>query len=98
MRSHLRYKHAAEGHRGTEADTEAHGDYFVVGAKVDWYKRQPYNTGGVHGECNVLGLVKICRNIASLRKEKERKTSIFYVLYPRRKKVSHLRWGEKCSR
>lgn len=73
---HLGHKHAAESHRGTEADAEAHGDYFVVGAKVDGNKRQPYNTGGVHGECNVLGLVKIGRNIAGLRKEKKGKTSI----------------------
>lgn len=33
--SYLRDKHAAESHRGTEADTKAHGYDLVVGAKVN---------------------------------------------------------------
>lgn len=64
--SYLWYKHAAEGHRGAEADTKAHGDDLVVGAKVNRHKGQPDDASGVHGEGDVLGLVEISWNISSL--------------------------------
>lgn len=64
--TYLGYEHAAQSHSGTEADTEAHGDDFVVGTKVDGYKGQPDNTGGVHGKGNVLCLVEISRDVACL--------------------------------
>lgn len=63
---YLGYKHAAQSHRGTEADTEAHSDNFVVGAKVDRYKGQPDDAGGVHGKGNVLSLIEIGWDIAGL--------------------------------
>lgn len=66
LHPYLGYEHAAQRHRGAEAYTEAHGDNFVVGAKVDGYKRQPDDTGGVHGKSNVLSLVEISWDIASL--------------------------------
>lgn len=72
--TYLGYEHAAQSHSGTEADTEAHGDNFVVGAEVDGYKGQPDNTGGVHGEGNVLSLVEISWDVAGLRRGKELQT------------------------
>lgn len=69
--SYLGDKHAAESHCGTEADTKAHGYDLVVGAKVNWNKGQPDDTGGVHGEGNVLGLIKISWYITSLCGKRE---------------------------
>ena len=66
LQPYLGYEHAAQRHSGTEADTEAHGDNFVVRAKVDGYEGQPYNTGGVHGKGNVLSLVEISWDVAGL--------------------------------
>lgn len=63
---HLRHKHAAQCHRGTEADREAHGDDFIVAAKVDWHKGQPYNAGGVHCEGDILGLVEVSWDVSGL--------------------------------
>lgn len=68
-------KHAAESHRGTEADTEAHGDDLVVGAKVNRNKGQPDDTSGVHGKGNILGLIKIGRNITSLQESRRKEGS-----------------------
>lgn len=70
---YLGYKHAAQSHSGAEADAEAHGDNFVVGAEVDGHKSQPDDAGGVHGEGDVLRLVEISRDIAGL-KERESET------------------------
>lgn len=64
--AYLGYEHAAQSHSGTEADTEAHGDNFVVGTKVDGYKGQPDDTGGVHGKGNVLSLIEISWDVAGL--------------------------------
>ena len=72
--SYLGHKHAAQCHSCTEADTEAHRDDFVVGTKVDGYKGQPDNTGGVHGKGNVLSFIEIGRDIAGLY-ERENKNS-----------------------
>lgn len=64
--SHLWDKHAAECDCSTEADTKTHGYDLVVGAKVNRDKGQPDNTSCIHGESNILGLVKISWNITSL--------------------------------
>lgn len=63
---HLGHEHAAERHRGAEADGEAHGDDLVVAAEVDGHKGQPNDAGGVHREGDVLGLVKVRRNVSGL--------------------------------
>ncbi len=60
-------EHAAESHRHTEAHGERCGDDLVVGAEVDRHKGQPDNTGGVHGEGDVLGLVEVGRDVASFK-------------------------------
>lgn len=70
---YLRHKHAAQCHGRTEADTEAHRDDFVVGTKVDWYKGQPDDTGGVHGKGNVLSLIEIGRDVAGLYERENKK-------------------------
>lgn len=64
--SNLWGKHTAESHCGTETDTKTHGYDLVIRAKVNRYKGQPDDTGGVHGEGNILGLVEISWNVASL--------------------------------
>lgn len=66
---YLGYKHAAQGHSRTEADTEAHRDDLVVGAEVDGYEGQPDDAGGIHGKGYVLGLIEIGRDIAGLPKK-----------------------------
>lgn len=66
---YLGHKHTAQRHGCTEADTEAHRDDFVVGTKVDGYKGQPDDTGGVHGKGNVLSLIEIGRDISGLQRE-----------------------------
>lgn len=73
LQPYLGYEHTAKGHSGTEADTEAHGDNFVVGAKVDGYKGQPDNAGGVHGKGNVLSLIEISWDVAGLEERDKMK-------------------------
>lgn len=63
---HLWGEHTAQSYSHTEAYRERRGDNLVVAAKVDWHKRQPYYTRGVHGEGDVFGFVEICRNVAGL--------------------------------
>lgn len=65
-KSYLGHEHAAQCHRGTETDTEAHGDNLVVGTKVNGNKGQPDDAGGVHGKSNVLSLIEISWDIAGL--------------------------------
>lgn len=36
----------------------------VVGAKVDGNKGEPHDAGAVHGESDILGLVKVLRDLA----------------------------------
>lgn len=81
LQTYLGCKHTAKGHSSAEADTEAHGDDFVIGAKVDGNEGQPDNAGGVHGEGNVLRLIEISRNVTGLEeKEKHKqKTSLFIL-------------------
>lgn len=66
LQPYLGYEHTAQSHSGAQADTEAHGDDFVVGTKVDGYKGQPDYTCGVHGEGDVLCLIEISRDVAGL--------------------------------
>jgi len=70
--SYLWGKHATESHGGTEADAKAHGYDLVVGAKVNRNKGQPDDARGVHGKGNILGLIKISRNISSLKRKTEK--------------------------
>lgn len=63
---HLRSEHAPQGHCHTQAHCKTSGDDLVVAPKIDRHKRQPDDTSGIHGECNVLGLIEIGRHIASL--------------------------------
>lgn len=90
LQPYLGYKHAAQSHGGTEADTEAHGDNFVVGPKVDGYKGQPDNTGGVHGEGNVLSLIEISWDVAGLEERDKRKRG--------RQSVSNIQAFSICCR
>ena len=66
LMANLGGEHAAQGHGGTQADTEAHGDDFVVGAEVDGHECQPDDAGGVHGEGNILGFVEVGGHVSSL--------------------------------
>ena len=63
---HLRSEHTPQGHCHTQAHCKTGGDDLVVAPKIDRHKGQPDDTSGVHGECNVLGLIEIGRHIASL--------------------------------
>lgn len=65
---HFWREHAAESHRHAETHREGRGDDLVVGAEVNRHKGQPDNTGGVHGEGNVLCLVEVGRDIASFKR------------------------------
>lgn len=64
---HLWCEHTAQGYGHTEAYGEGCCYDLVVAAKVDWHKRQPDYTCGVHGEGDVFGFIEICRNIAGLK-------------------------------
>lgn len=59
-------EHTTQSYSHTEAHREGCGNDLVVAAKVDGHKRQPDNTGGVHGEGNVFSFVEVCRDVASL--------------------------------
>lgn len=63
---HLRSEHAPQSHCHAQAHCETGGDDLVVAPEIDGHKGQPDDTGGVHGECNVLGLVEIGGHVASL--------------------------------
>lgn len=69
FRSYLGNKHTAESHRGTEADTKAHGYDFIVWTKVNGNKGQPDYAGCIHGKGNILGLIKISWYVTSLWKK-----------------------------
>lgn len=62
---HLWCKHTTQSYSHTEAHWEGCSYDLVVAAKVDWHKRQPDDTCGIHGEGNVFGFVEVCRDIAS---------------------------------
>lgn len=64
---HLWSEHAPQSYSHAEAHREGRSDDFVVAAKVDWHKRQPDYTCGVHGEGNIFGLIEICRDVAGLK-------------------------------
>lgn len=63
---HLGSEHAPQGHRDTEAHSEAGGDDLVVAPKVDGHKSQPDDTGGIHSEGDIFGLVEIGGHVAGL--------------------------------
>lgn len=63
---HLRSEHAPQSHCHAQAHCETGGDDLVVAPKIDGHEGQPDDTSGVHGECNVLGLIEIGGHIASL--------------------------------
>lgn len=65
---HFWREHTAESHRHTETHGEGRGDDLVVGAKVNRHKGQPDNTGSVHGEGDVLGLVEVGRDVAGFKR------------------------------
>ena len=55
-----------ERDHGAERDTDAKRDGLGLAAEVDGHESHPDDTGGVHGETDELGLVKVLGQVAGL--------------------------------